>query len=308
MPTVPPDRRRSGGTGSRLRAACSTPAAGEHAAGADGLSAHSSAASTLCHWRQPVKALGTIIEKVAGEPGPSEVYSGILDYYDHWESVDSRLGQHHERLSRVSEVFAHDLVNMATYVHEIIRWLQPDRICQSQSVVSVAAMTEGFLVSARSACDAVADGIAYVACPHRIQAPSDSLRRLLNWAKKHTDLLRPSVASLLGGDFNWFWTLRSLRDHIVHSGAHANIHCDTRQFNLWVFSPRVGWVTREPLLPLLKGHFVKLLAFSNSASSVINDAISMPADRLGCRVVHGVYIPSLHKLVEFAEEYAAPSP
>jgi hypothetical protein len=28
--------------------------------------------------------------------------------------VDPRLAQHHERLSRVSEVFGHDLVNMAT--------------------------------------------------------------------------------------------------------------------------------------------------------------------------------------------------
>jgi len=255
-----------------------------------------------------VKALGTIIEKVAGEPGPSEVYSGILDYYDHWESVDPRFAQHHDRLSRVSEVFGHDLVNMATYIHDIIGWLQPDKIRQSQSVVSVAAMTEGFLLSARSACDAVANAIAYVACPDGRQAPSDSLRRLLNWAKKHADLLRPSVASLLDGDFSWFWTLRSLRDHIVHSGAHATIYCDTHQFNLGVYSPRVGWVTREPLLPLLKGHFVKLLAFADSSSAVINDVISMPADRLGCRVVHGVYVHSLHELVEIAEKYAAPSP
>ena len=75
-----------------------------------------------------------------------------------------------------------------------------------------------------------------------------------------------------------------------------------------VYSPRAGWVTREPLLPLLKGHFVNLLAFADSASAVINDVISLPADRLGCRVVHGVYIHSLHELVEIAQKYAAPSP
>jgi hypothetical protein len=47
-----------------------------------------------------------------------------------------------------------------------------------------------------------------------------------------------------------FRNIRTLRDHVVHGGADANIHCDGHQFNLWLVSSK-GWITREPLLPLL---------------------------------------------------------
>ena len=109
-------------------------------------------------------ALGTIVEASRTRKEETEFYSGLLDYYDHWSEIDPRLAEHHSHLSRAADVFGHDLVNMATYTHEILGWLAPERIDSDQSVVSVSGMTEAFLVSLRSACDAVGDALAYKAC------------------------------------------------------------------------------------------------------------------------------------------------
>ena len=70
-----------------------------------------------------MKALGTIIEAKIGELLENEIWSGLLDYYDHWESIDDRLAAHHDALSKWSEAFGHDLVNMATYSDVILTWL-----------------------------------------------------------------------------------------------------------------------------------------------------------------------------------------
>ena len=255
-----------------------------------------------------MRALGTIINASGQELAGDEFYSGILDYYDHWSDVDPRLAEHHECLSRAADVFGHDLVNVATYVNEILGWLPSDRLRLPASVVSVGGMAEAFLVSVRSASDAVAGALSYKASDKPGQAPSNSLRALLAWAKKNEHRAHPRILEVLHRDVEWFWNLRSLRDHIVHTGAHAVVHTDGRQFNLWVYSPRIGWVTREPLLPLLSRALDGLVSFADDSAAAINQIIGLPEDPLRSRVVCGVLVPALYTLKQIAGEYAKPSP
>lgn len=257
---------------------------------------------------QIMKALGTIIKASSRQLRDDEFYSGLLDYYDHWSDVDPRLAEHHGCLSGAADVFGHDLVNIATYVNEVLGWLPPDRIRLPASVVSVGGMVEAFLVSVRSASDVVAGALSYKASNKAGQAPSNSLRALLAWAKKDERRVHPRIMEVLGRDFEWFWNLRSLRDHVVHTGAHAVIHTDGRQFNLWVHAPRTGWVTREPLLPLLNRALDGLVSFADESAAAINQIISLPEDRLRSRVVCGVLVPALYTLKQIASEYAEPSP
>ncbi len=254
-----------------------------------------------------MRALGTIVESYNGIDPTTSVHCGLLDYYDDWNKVDPRLAAHYHALSRASDVFGHDLVNTATYVSEILGWLPPQRIRLPPSVVCVASMTEAFLVSIRSAYDAVAIALSYLCCEKKNQAPTDSLRSLYQWVKRNPELVRPSVRALLSQNHSAFWDIRTLRDHVVHCGAHATIHTDGRQFNLWVYSVK-GWVTREPLLPLLAHHVRELIAFAETASKVINEIIDLPKDRLRSRAVEGVLIGSLHRLEAIHAEYATPSP
>jgi hypothetical protein len=228
-----------------------------------------------------MKAIGTLIEASPGEQlSEYEIWTGVLDYYDHWQSIDARLAEHHDPLSKWAEAFGHDLVNLATYSHLILTWLEPDNIRKAESVVVVSGVTEAFLLSLRSAADAIAGAISHVACIKAGQAPGGSLRALLTWAKKNPQRIRASIASVLAGDFEWFWNLKSLRDYIVHDGATPNIHCNGRQFNLWVYTPNRGWITREPLLPLLKRRVESLISFADAASKGINQEIQMPDDRV----------------------------
>jgi hypothetical protein len=254
-----------------------------------------------------LRALGTIVEWPDDEMTPSDFYCGMLDYYDHWKSVDPRLAQHHRVLSQSADAFGQDIINLATYCNEILGWLAPSRIRCPPSVVIVGGMTEAFMYSVRSACDAVAAALAQYACEKPGQVPRNSLSDLIQWAQKNPSRADPDIAALLSSDFGWFWKLRKMRDALGHRGAHANIHCNGRQFNLWLYGPD-GWMTREPLLPLLAGQLQALISFGDEAAQVINMIIGMPADRLRSRVVNGVLISALHHLLQIANEYSDPSP
>jgi hypothetical protein len=250
-------------------------------------------------------ALGTIVETYPEMDPAASVRCGLLDYYDHWTEIDPRLAAHHKHLSHAADIFGHDLVNMATYVHEILRWLPIEQDSRAQAVVVASGMTEAFLVSVRSAYDAIAIALAYVASAKPGQAPADSLRALIAWAKRNDGRVRPKVLELLLQKHHPFRNIRTLRDYVVHGGAQATIHCDGRQFNLWLHSPK-GWITREPLLPLMARHLDGLLVFADAASIAINDVTSVPADRIGRRAVEGILIGSLHKLKSIAGDYGAP--
>ena len=254
-----------------------------------------------------MRALGTIVKTYPGMEPATHVYCGLLDYYDDWNDIDPRLAAHYDHLSRAADIFGHDLVNIATYVSEILGWLPAERIHLSHSVVCVGGMTEAFLVSIRSAYDAVAIALAYVASEKPGQAPAKSLRDLIAWAKRNKSRVRVRVTELLAQEHEALWNVRTLRDYVVHSGAHATIHCDGHQFNLWIHSSK-GWVTREPLLPLLAPHLAHLLALADATSIVINEVIELPNDRLRSRAVEGVLIGCLRQLQAVELDYAAASP
>lgn len=93
-----------------------------------------------------VKALGTIIEWTEGPLSDHEFYCGLLDYYDYWNSIDPRLQSHHDLLSPAAFALGHDLVNMAAYTSEILRWLSPARIKLAPSVVMVGGDDGGIFV------------------------------------------------------------------------------------------------------------------------------------------------------------------
>jgi hypothetical protein len=251
--------------------------------------------------------LGRVIEWSGWNLTDNDLYSGMFDYWDHWESIDARLASYHAVLSSASEAFGHDVVNLATFTAEILHWLDESRIWDARGVVVVSAMAEAFMYTVRSACDVVATALANNASEKPGQVPKNGLRGLLEWNEKNSSRLRPSVAKVLASDFEWFWKLRKYRDALAHRGARAGIHTDRHQFNLWLRGPD-HWITREPLLPLIEDQFTKLLSFANQSADAINSVIGMPADRIKSRVVQGVLIPALHDLSRVAPNYSKPSP
>jgi hypothetical protein len=253
-------------------------------------------------------ALGTVTNMPDGGPTDQEYYVGLLDYWDHWESIDERLKPHHKHLSPISWTIGHDLVQMATYSFEILVRHYPDRMEDSGCLVTISAMTEGFLVTCRCACDVIGQALSYVACSKPGQAPSDGLRALADWAKKNPGRVHAEVLKVLSGDLEWFWKLRTIRDYIVHGDADANIFTDREQYYLWVHSARAGWITREPLLPLLASKLTGLTELADQSAAVVNSIINLPADRVRSRVVSGVFIHALHHLLRVAHKYAKPSP
>ena len=254
------------------------------------------------------KALGSIIATAQREPTADEVYCGLFDYYDHWAEVDPRLSEHHDPLSHVADVFAHDLVNLSVYAQEILYWLKSENIRSAASVVIVGALAEAFIASARSACDGLSIALSYAASDKKKQAPSGSLRALLEWGKKNPHRIVAGVRPVFEFDYDWFWELRSMRDHLVHGGVTPTIHCDGRQFNLWLHHSTRGWITREPLLPMLAGVTQNVVGLGRRISKSLICRFPLPCDRHGTRMLHGVTIRSLHKLVDIAPDYAVPSP
>lgn len=254
------------------------------------------------------RALGSIVSTTQREPTVDEVHCGLFDYYDHYLDKDPRLGEQCEPFSVAADILAHDLVNLSVYAMQILRWLEPTNIRSEASVVVAGAMSEAFFVSARSACDALGTALACAAARKRGQAPTSSLGDLLRWVKRHEKRVAPDAKPAFNYDFTWFWALRSIRDHLVHNGVHGTVHCNGRQFNLWLHHPTRGWIMREPLLPLLATTVQDLLHFMDHASEHLHRCIPIPHDRHGTRMLHGVTIHSLHKLIEIAPDYAEPSP
>ncbi len=255
-----------------------------------------------------IRALGTIISTIQREPTSDEIHCGLFDYYDVWYEKDLRLEDCYDPLSHVAEVFAHDLVNLSVYAGQILHWLRPENIRSEPSVVVVSAVTEAFVTVARSACDGLGVALSYVAPEKKGQAPPDSLRALLKWARKNPNLVAEAVRPAFNYDFEWFWELRSVRDHLVHKGASAGIHCDGKQFNLWLDQPSRGRIKSEPLLPMLADTTQNVIDLGHHVSKFVEDRIPLPSDRHRTRMLHGVTIHSLYQLMEVAPDYAKPSP
>lgn len=253
-------------------------------------------------------ALGTLVARPARPLSNWELECGVFDYYDHWSEIDPRLASVNATLAPLAEAFAQDMNNLAVYVGEILGWLAPERIRQAESVVVVGSMSEAFLVCARAAADVLGSLLGFAACVKPGQAPRTSLRELLKWAAAHPERVRSEAANVLANDWSWFSDLRTLRDFVTHGGVQAGIHCDGRQFNLWMHSGRVGWVTCRLLLPLLATVLTGLLSRAEDVATLVNGVIALPADRVGSRVLQGLCIPALHRLQDIAPNYAATSP
>jgi hypothetical protein len=131
------------------------------------------------------------------------------------------------------------------------------------------------------------------------------LADLIKWAERNPSRVHPKVRQLLAQKHEAFWFARRYRDYIVHQGAHTNIFTDRHQFNFNLRGEK-GWITQEPLIPLLARHLRHLLEFADAAAKIINDIIVLPEDRIGSRGVNGVLIHALHKLQEVENDYARP--
>ena len=254
-----------------------------------------------------MRALGSIITTAQREPTVDEIYCCLFDYYDHWDDIDPRLKEHHDPLSHAANLFAHDLVNLSAYAQEVLHWLQPRNLRSESAVVVVGALAEAFITSARSTCDGLSVALSYAASEKRGQAPSGSLRALLEWAKKNPHRVAVSARPAFGNNYDWFWRLRSLRDNLIHKGATPTVHCDGRQFNLWLHSAH-GWITREPLLPMLASLTQSVLDLGQQVSEAVNRRFPLPLDRHRTRMLQGITVRCLHRLVDIAPEYAVPSP
>jgi hypothetical protein len=257
-----------------------------------------------------IRALGSAGKATEPDTSEYEIYLKFLDGYDHWSEADPRLAKYYDALTRGTSAFAYDILVMSVVAHEILGWLDKlhRRENHGEEVVTVGMLTEAFILSARTACDAIAFSLGDVAPLKKGQAPKDSLRGLIEWAKTNTGRIDARAVPLLTADFGWFYRIRSLRDRIIHDGCHCNIHTDGHQFNLWVHSDRSGWILREPLFPFLTAMYTSIRNFSNEAADVIYQIIELPEDRRHSRVLSGIRIPALTKLVEITPSYSRPSP
>jgi hypothetical protein len=257
-----------------------------------------------------IRALGSIVRSPDTDISDYDLYLKLLDGHDHWKTNDPRLAKHYDLLSRSLEAFAYDILGMSVVAHEILGWL--DKLHSGEEhgaeVVTVGTLTEAYILSARTACDALAFLLGEVVPLKKGQAPKDSLRGLVEWAKANASRIDARAVPLLTSDFGWFYRIRSLRDRIIHDGCFCNIHTDRHQFNLWVHSHRSGWITREPLFPLLASMYTAIATFSDKAADVIYAIIELPEDRRRSRVLSGIRIPALKKLVDLAPDYSKSSP
>ena len=255
-----------------------------------------------------MRALGRIIDTTPREPTSDEIYCCLFDYHDHWSKMDLRLKLHHDPLSHIAEFFAMDLVNLSVYAGQILHWLRPENIHSGTSVVVVGAVTEAFITVARSACDGLAVALSYVATEKIGQKKIDNLPSLLKWAGEKPNLLAEAISPAFDYDFRWFLELTTFRNRLVHKGFHPNIHCDGKQFNLWLLHPTRGFITREPLIPLLAHVTKNLIDLGQHVAKFVQHRIPLPSDRQRTRLLHGVTIHSLNELMEVAPDYAKPSP
>jgi hypothetical protein len=258
--------------------------------------------------RRSARALGAIINWDPPEPlGITEFHNGMLDYFDWWFRIDPLVSRFHDRLSPPAFGFGHDLLNMATYVHEILSWLSRSKRNPETAVVVSSAMTEAFLFSVRCACDSVASALAYAASDKPGQAPDSSLRRLIEWASKNEKRVHPEILAILKADFGWFWELRTLRDQIAHGFVDIGTFYDGHQFDMTVMSTREKRkANRYPLLPLLARQLQALTDLGDRAAHTVNGIIGFPSGRCRSRVLSGIFIPALHKLIKVAPQYARP--
>jgi hypothetical protein len=250
------------------------------------------------------RALGSIIPMLPEGIGEAEIYLPLFDYFDSWETFAGQPGTKEGRLSQPAMVLAQDLVNAAVYSHQVLGWRdrakEPEGL--GSAVVIVCTLTEGFLVSLRSAWDALAMAVSVGACEKPGQAPHDSLRALLKWAGNNKKRVHPKLRPILTTEVNWFWKLRTLRDYLVHQGSIANIFFDGDNFLLTLIPHLEGGPVQEPLLPILGSACEHLLDFAYRATEALQEVVPLPPERKRSRVLHSPFIPYLKTICGFCSE------
>lgn len=250
------------------------------------------------------RALGALVKRKSDITHDNEIASRAFDYYDDIQYFDPRLAPHQSELSPYCEALGYDLNNIACYISQILYWMDPQQLRNdARSLVMASAMTEATLVSVRCGGDAIAGMLGYIAAKKPGQAPRKSLYDLVEWASKNQKRLRDEAAWLTDHDFEWFKRARTIRDHLVHNNGYAVIGTDRKQFFLFINSSPNVWLAREPLLPLLKDLIVGLIRLSETVGVSLGQVLNVPADRINSRVLHGIIIPSLNKLLRSADLY-----
>ncbi len=253
------------------------------------------------------RALGSLVNRI-GPINKYQLYVRAFDFYDHWSELDQEVSGKHPRLSALSEALSTDFNHLSVLASEMLKWARPSAMLSGKSVVIVATLTEAYIVTLRSAADILGSMAAYSSALKFGQAPNSSLHDLLKWANLHPSRVRNEVRAFLLSDWTWFYEMRTMRDLLVHEGLHANIHCDRNNFRLWVCSPKHGWITRTPLFPLLGRWTNCLLTVANHCGEIAGEYIALPEERIGSRVLEGVYVPSFHRFLAVSEKPVASDP
>lgn len=253
------------------------------------------------------RALGSLVNRI-GPINKYQLHVRAFDFYDHWSELDQEVSGKHPRLSALSEALSMDFNHLAVLASEMLKWARPSAMLSGKSVVIVGTLTEAYIVTLRSAADIVGSMAAYSSALKPAQAPNSSLHDLLKWANSHPSRVRSEARTFLLSDWAWFYEMRTMRDLLVHEGLHANIHCDRNNFRLWVCSPKHGWITRTPLFPLLGRWTNCLLTAANQCGKIAGDYISLPEERIGSRVLDGVYVPSLDRFLTASKKPVASDP
>jgi hypothetical protein len=254
-----------------------------------------------------MRALGSLVTK-QNPSSDAELHCAAFDFYDHWTEIDPTVSGAHPRLPPLCEALAFDLNNIASLSSELLRWVRPTSLAKSESVVMVSALAEAYIVNLRSAADVVGSMAAYCTATKPGQAPNTSLNDLLQWVKKNPSRVRPEVFGFLQSDWSWFYEMRTMRDLLVHEGLHANIATNRKQYSLWVYSPKRGWITRKPLFPILARWTTCLIERADQCGKIVAEYVCLPPERVGSRVLEGVFVPQLKNFLKVAHKYGAPEP
>jgi hypothetical protein len=243
------------------------------------------------------RSLASIVPMLPSGIGESEIHLPLFDYFDSWEGSPTPQGEKEVSLAESAVVLAHDLVNAAVYSHLVqnCRDRAKEGGLQGPAVVVALTLIEGFLVSFRCACDALATGIAVAACDKPKQAPGDSLRKLVEWAKKNEARVHPKLRPILLSDIDWFWRLRSLRDSLIHQGRHANVFWNGDEF-LLILSPFKVGQPMPPLFSLMASVSENFLEFAYRSTEAVQEIIELPPERRRSRVLHCPFVPALKGL------------
>jgi hypothetical protein len=251
------------------------------------------------------RSLMSIVPMLPSGIGESEIHLPLFDYFDS-KMRSSQPPKKQMDLAGSAEVLANDLVNAAVYSYLVQTARdQAKEGHQGLSLLVALTLIEGFLVSFRCACDALAMGLSVAACDKAGQAPDDSLRALVKWAEGNKRRVHPKLLPILVSDVDWFWQLRTLRDSLIHEGRSLRLFWNGEEFLLIPSGFKVGQ-EMQPVLPLMASVSENFLDFAYRSTEVVQEIVELPPERKRSRVLHCPFVPALKELRSYCP--ALPDP